>query len=131
MKPPAIKTYKTYIEIAMHDSYPGGMVEVEAESIWEAAQNRTLMLNQAIEAGQPGMQADLWYILTVTGPSLFAGMPGERDDISSVYFIIPRDCEMTDESPMKHDDEAMRLGLVSVEEVYPYVPGVRAKTFPE
>lgn len=127
MKPPAVKTYKTYLEIAMQDSYPGGMVEVEAESIWEAAQNRTILLNQAIEAGQPGMQANLWYLLTVTGPSLF----GEAGEIAGTYFVIPRDSVMTDESPMKHDDEAMQLGLISVEEVYPYVPGVRAKTFPE
>lgn len=126
-----MKTYKTYIEVAMQDSYPGGMVEIEADSCWDAAQQRTIMLNNAIEAGMPGMDRTLWYILTVTGPSLFAADGDTGADISSTYFVIPRDCEMTDESPMKHDDEAMQLGLVTVEEVYPFVPGVRAKTFPE
>lgn len=126
-----MKTYKTYVEIAMQDSYPGGVVEIEADSVWDAAQQRTIMLNQAIDIGAPGMDPSLWYILTVTGPSLFAPDGEGGGDIAGTYFVIPRDCVMTDESPMKHDDEAMQLGLVTVEEVYPFVPGVRAKTFPE
>lgn len=127
MKPPAVKTYKTYLEIGMEDSYPGGMVEIEAESCWDAAQQRTIMLNNAIEARQPGMQANLWYLLTVTGPSLFS----EAGDIAGTYFVIPRDYEMTADSPMAHDDEAMQLGLIVAEEAYANIPGVRPKTFPE
>jgi hypothetical protein len=122
--------YKTYLEIAGMDA-PTGMVEIEAESCWDAAQQRTIMLNNAIDARTPGLSAEYWFVLIVTGPSLFADKDGNREEIGASYYVIPRNSELTADSPMAHDDEAMQLGLIVAEEAYANIPGVRSKTFPE
>lgn len=120
------RKYKTFIEVA-HTDAPAGMLEIEAESCYDAAQNRVILLNQAIDAKTPGLSDEVWFVLVVVGPSLFADDDGNREEIAAAYFVTPRNCRLTKESPVSYDDEAVQLGLIPMEEAYGHIPGVVLK----
>lgn len=123
------RTYKTFVECNYEIMEHFSMVEIEAESIWDAAQNRVIMLNQEVDAG--ALPKSAWMNLIVVGPSLFADADGNREEICGTYIIVPRDCQMGDDTPGAQDDEAKQLGIITLEDVYEHIPGVTMKTFPE